>query len=72
MVVLKDSCGVGELSREGPGLRMIGLTPDRLAYVTYTSGSTGVPKGVMVEHRGVVRLVRNTNYVQLSPDDVIA
>ena len=35
------------------------------AYVMYTSGSTGRPKGVVVPHRAVVRLVRDTNYVQL-------
>ncbi|MBJ8192832.1 AMP-binding protein, partial [Bacillus cereus] len=34
-----------------------------LAYVIYTSGTTGRPKGVMVEHRNVVRLVKEPNYV---------
>ncbi|WHX45296.1 amino acid adenylation domain-containing protein [Bacillus pumilus] len=42
---------------------------DQLAYVNYTSGSTGTPKGVMLPHAGVVRLVRETNYMKLGPDD---
>ncbi|MBD2250457.1 non-ribosomal peptide synthetase [Nostoc parmelioides] len=42
-----------------------------LAYVMYTSGSTGKPKGVCVEHRGVVRLVKNTNYANFSCNEVI-
>jgi amino acid adenylation domain-containing protein len=43
-----------------------GAGPDNLAYVIYTSGSTGRPKGVAVPHRGVVRLVRCTDYAELS------
>ena len=46
--------------------------PLDLAYIMYTSGSTGRPKGVAVTHQAVVRLVRNTNYVQLTPRDRVA
>ena len=42
-----------------------------LAYIIYTSGTSGRPKGVMVEHRSIARLVINTNYVQLRSDDRI-
>jgi amino acid adenylation domain-containing protein len=45
---------------------------EALAYVVYTSGSTGRPKGIGIPHRGVVRLVRGTDYVRVHPDDAIA
>ena len=41
-----------------------------LAYVIYTSGSTGKPKGSMIPHRGIVRLVKNTDYAEFTEDDV--
>jgi len=56
-------------SEEDPDSR---VQADNLAYVIYTSGSTGQPKGTCVAHRSVVRLVKNTNYVSLGPEHVVA
>lgn len=41
----------------------------QLAYIIFTSGSTGEPKGTLVEQRSVTRLVRDTDYLQLGPED---
>ncbi|MGZ3458142.1 MAG: non-ribosomal peptide synthetase [Archangium sp.] len=43
--------------------------PEAMAYVMYTSGSTGKPKGVCIPHRGIVRLVRDTNFIQVTAED---
>ena len=45
-------------------------TSENQAYVCFTSGSSGQPKGVSIPHRAIVRLVKNTNYVSLSASDV--
>ncbi|MCP5052791.1 MAG: amino acid adenylation domain-containing protein, partial [bacterium] len=45
--------------------------PSDLAYVIYTSGTTGKPKGVLVEHRNVVRLMVNDKFqFDFSSEDI--
>ena len=46
------------------------IGPDHLAYVMYTSGSTGGPKGVEIPHRGIVRLVFGQQYAAFGPEEV--
>ena len=36
----------------------------------FTSGSTGEPKGVVIPHRAIVRLVKNPGYMQFSDDQI--
>ncbi|HEX3554405.1 MAG TPA: amino acid adenylation domain-containing protein [Thermoanaerobaculia bacterium] len=45
------------------------VAASQLAYVMYTSGSTGEPKGVAVTHGNVVRLVRGARWADLGPDE---
>ncbi|CDL85477.1 Putative Phenylalanine racemase (ATP-hydrolyzing) (fragment) [Xenorhabdus szentirmaii DSM 16338] len=55
-----------------PDPQALGLKSRHLACVLYTSGSTGQPKGVMVEHRNVLRLIVNSGFAELGQEDCVA
>ncbi|MEU3650023.1 amino acid adenylation domain-containing protein [Lentzea sp. NPDC034063] len=55
---------------EADGDLDLGVRPDNLFSVLYTSGTTGQPKGVLVPHRGIVnRLLAGTQWYPLDSGD---
>ncbi|MDG2167714.1 MAG: amino acid adenylation domain-containing protein [Opitutales bacterium] len=54
---------VARYSKQPPS---VFVDEDSAAYTMYTSGSTGNPKGVVIPHRGITRLVTDTDYVRLN------
>ncbi len=45
------------------------ISPDSLAFLTYTSGSTGEPKGVINTHRKALYRITHDKHFGLGPDD---
>ncbi|MBC3842408.1 amino acid adenylation domain-containing protein [Streptacidiphilus sp. 4-A2] len=66
-----DAAGATDARTAPPAPPALPTHPDALAYTMFTSGSTGVPKGVMVTHRGVARLVRQPGAARVEPDEVV-
>ncbi|MDQ2857574.1 MAG: amino acid adenylation domain-containing protein, partial [Candidatus Eremiobacteraeota bacterium] len=60
-----------EVASEPASAPPASIGAESCAYIMYTSGSTGQPKGVEIPHRGIVRLVRNTNYANFGVDEAV-
>ncbi|GAA3733740.1 hypothetical protein GCM10022239_07430 [Leifsonia bigeumensis] len=59
-------------SASRPRLRAIELTGDDTAFLTYTSGTTGPPKGAMNSHRNVLHAIDNfSEWIGLGQKDVV-
>ena len=70
VVVCLDADAAAIAAEPADNPRAGGARSDSLAYVMYTSGSTGAPKGAMIEHRAICRLVKGTDYIEFGPDEV--
>lgn len=85
-LVIANAAQIGSLPSDVPTFFMDALAPmaketptpvvapvsgQSLAYVMYTSGSTGEPKGIEISHDAIIRLVKNPKYMALNATETV-
>jgi amino acid adenylation domain-containing protein len=60
------------IAAEDGGPLPLRARPESIAYLAFTSGSTGQPKASMTQHRGLVRTVVDAKWVQAAPGDRVS
>ena len=61
-----------QLERQPTSSPNIDADPDAMAFMIFTSGTTGRPKGVMVPHRGLANnILHSKDVLKWGPQDVV-
>jgi amino acid adenylation domain-containing protein len=69
IIDLENETNYMETAVGGTGNKRGVHQPGNLAYIIYTSGTTGKPRGTLTTHFNVIRVLKNTCYIELKVHD---
>ncbi len=69
--IIELDCVKDQLKYESTEKLNLNFGLDSIAYVIYTSGTSGVPKGTLVSHENLKRIVKSPNYCNVDPSDIV-